>query len=159
LAIGAADDPGRFSAFDVPVIADAGSPAIENHAGPLAGILGGLDWAAALGGDHLATFAVDAPFFPDDLVARLGEGAVSPDMISVAASGGRAHYVLGLWPTTLAGDLRKFLESGADRSVRKFLENHDVVEVDFSASPIDPFFNINKPDDWATAEQMVRDRP
>jgi len=65
---------------------------------------------------------VDAPFFPDDLVARLAEAAVTPDMISVATSGGRAHPVFGLWPTILAGDLRKFLESGANRSVQGFLK-------------------------------------
>ena len=62
------------------------------------------------------------PFFPTDLVERLGEAAVALDMISVATSGGRNHYVFGLWATTLAGDLKKFLESGTSRAVRKLLK-------------------------------------
>ena len=155
LAIGASGDPSRFSEFDVPVIPDATSPTIEGHAGPLASILGGLEWTAAHGGDRLATFSVDAPFFPDDLVARLTQAAATPKTISVAASQGRAHYVFGLWPTTHTGDLRKFLEAGASRSVRKFLENHAMALVDFPSAPIDPFFNINTPDDLAAAERMV----
>jgi len=81
-----------------------------------------MEWAASHGADRLATFAGDVPFFPTDLVERLGEAAVAPDMISVATSGGRNHYVFGLWATTLAGDLKKFLESGTSRAVRKLLK-------------------------------------
>lgn len=96
--------------------------AVPDFAGPLAGILTRMEWAASHGADRLATFAEAVPFFPTDLVGRLGEAAVAPDMISVATSGDRNHYVFGLWATTLAGGLRKFLESGTSRAVRKLLK-------------------------------------
>ena len=43
LILNANGDPRRFSAFGLPVVADG----IADHPGPLAGILAGLDWAAA----------------------------------------------------------------------------------------------------------------
>src|SRR6266403_1755424 len=48
-------DPTRFAVFGLPVVADS----IADFAGPLAGILAGLDWAAAQapGCSHLASFA------------------------------------------------------------------------------------------------------
>ena len=69
LAINANGDPGRFADFGLPVIQDG----VEGFAGPLAGVLAGLDWAAeaAPSSVWLATFACDAPFFPLNLVTRL----------------------------------------------------------------------------------------
>ena len=152
LVIGAGGDPARFGAFELPVIADA----IGDSAGPLAGILAGLEWAAEQGSGRLATFAADVPFFPLDLVARLGgEAAAIKGAVAIAASGGRSHPVFGLWPVELAGDLRDYLESGGRRSVLVYLDGHDIAEVDFPAQPTDPFFNINTPDDLAAAEQKV----
>ena len=46
LALNANGDPARFADRHLPVVADS----IEGYAGPLAGVLAGLDWAAAQGG-------------------------------------------------------------------------------------------------------------
>src|SRR5205809_5739176 len=43
LALSANGDPQRFARFGLPVLADT----VEGFAGPLAGILTGLEWAAA----------------------------------------------------------------------------------------------------------------
>ena len=43
LALNANGDPSRFDAFGLPVVADT----VEGFAGPLAGILAGLEWAAS----------------------------------------------------------------------------------------------------------------
>src|SRR6202048_1805330 len=92
IVLNANGDPARFARYGLPVVADS----IPDFAGPLAGILAGLDWAASRGTDitHIASFATDAPFLPRDLVARLvpareGEGAA----LVCAASGGRTHPV------------------------------------------------------------------
>ena len=94
LLINAIGDPERFSGYGLPVIPDV----IEDFAGPLAGVLTGMEWATANEPQcpWMATFACDAPFAPTDLVARFlaaveDEGA---DM-ACAASQGRAHPVFG----------------------------------------------------------------
>ena len=154
LVLNANGDPGRFAQFGLPVAADA----IGGFAGPLAGVLTGLEWAR-VHAPHcpwVASFATDTPFFPEDLVARMlaavdEEGAD----IACAASGGRSHPVFGLWPVRLAGDLRHAL---ADEDVRKidlWTARHRLVTVQFPAEPRDPFFNVNRPDDLTHAEGML----
>ncbi|MFQ6018748.1 MAG: molybdenum cofactor guanylyltransferase MobA, partial [Kiloniellaceae bacterium] len=106
LLLNANGDPARFADFGLPVAADV----VAGFAGPLAGVLTGLEWAAqhAPACAYLASFACDAPFLPVDLVARLvsaveAEGAD----LACAASGGRSHPVFGLWPVRLKDDLRR----------------------------------------------------
>ncbi|MGB8623333.1 MAG: NTP transferase domain-containing protein, partial [Paracoccaceae bacterium] len=45
IALNVNGDPARFAQYSLPVIADS----VEGFAGPLAGVLAGLDWAAELG--------------------------------------------------------------------------------------------------------------
>src|SRR5512146_167609 len=77
LIISANGDPARFSAFGLPVVADR----LGGYAGPLAGILAGLEWARTNRSEcrFVITAASDTPFLPTDLVSRLwhaaGEGA------------------------------------------------------------------------------------
>jgi len=143
VAIGANGDPGRFG-LDLPVLADT----VGGGAGPLAGVLAGLDWAAGAGFDSLATVAVDTPFVPLDLVARLG-AAGAP---SLAATGGRTHPTCALWPVALRDPLRAWLGRG-ERKVMLFAQAAGARTVPFP----DPaaFFNINTPDDLATARSMA----
>jgi molybdopterin-guanine dinucleotide biosynthesis protein A len=153
LAINANGDPARFREFDLPVVADS----VPDFAGPLAGVLAGLDWAARLPGcGHVASFAGDAPFFPLDLVERL-EAALADGRhdLACAVSGGRAHPVFGLWPVALRGDLRHALEAEAIRKVDVWTARHRLAPVEFAATPIDPFFNANRPEDLAEAERLA----
>lgn len=154
LALNANGDPARFAAFGLPVIADG----IPDFAGPLAGVLAGLDWAAARGaGDtHVASFATDAPFLPHDLVALLvaareREGAE----LVCAASGGRTHPVFGLWPVALREALRRAMVDEGIRKVDAWTARYRLAIVDYPAEPFDPFFNTNRPDDLAVAATLV----
>jgi molybdenum cofactor guanylyltransferase len=154
LALNANGDPTRFAAFRLPIIADS----IPDFAGPLAGILAGLDWAASRGrGDtHVASFATDAPFLPDDLVARFvaareREGA---DLVC-AASGGRTHPVFGLWPVALRDALRHAMMDEGIRKVDAWTARYRLALVDYPAEPFDPFFNTNRPEDLAVAAALV----
>lgn len=153
LVLNANGDPERFAAFGLPVVADD----IAGFAGPLAGVLAGLDWAAANlpGATHVASFATDAPFLPHDLVKALREemreGAYE---LACAASEGRAHPVFGLWPLSLRDDLREALGEGL-RKVDQWTSRYRLVEVEFPAAPVDPFFNANRPEDLAEAERLV----
>ena len=82
MVLNANGDPTRFAEFGLPVVADT----VGGFAGPLAGILEGMRWAAAKGYTHVASAAGDTPFFPADLVARLSQAVQSSGQpISLAA--------------------------------------------------------------------------
>ena len=153
LALNANGDAARFADFGLPVVPDS----VEGFAGPLAGILAGLDWAAAnaLGCPLVASFATDAPFLPTDLVECLVEAlrAESAD-IACAASDGRSHPVFGLWPVRLREELRRALAEEGVRKVDAWTARFRLVEVEFPPRPVDPFFNANRPDDLAEAERL-----
>ena len=153
LVLNANGDPARFAAFGLPIAADG----VAGFAGPLAGVLAGLDWAAENlpGATHVASFATDAPFLPRDLVAMLREGMRAGIFdLACAGSGGRTHPVFGLWPLALREDLRAALASGV-RKVDQWTAGYRLVEVEFPAAPIDPFFNANRPEDLAEAERLA----
>lgn len=154
IAISANGDPARFAEYGLPVLADEG-----RQAGPLAGILSGLAWAKKAGGNKVLTVAGDTPFFPTDLAARLAD-AVAGGHVAVAASAGRRHPVFALWPVSLQSDLSDFLAESASFSVTAFLDRCATVSVDFptervGSRTIDPFFNINTPEDLAEAEAAL----
>lgn len=152
LAINANGGAERFAAFGLPVLPD--DP--PDYAGPLAGVLAGLDWAAAEGCSHIVTVAVDTPFFPRDLVARL-RAETGPSGLALAASGeGKIwrHPTFGLWPVALRDDLRAALGEGM-RKIVLWADLHDPGRADFGVDGGDPFFNINTPDDLAEAERML----
>jgi len=147
-------DPARFADTALPVVADS----IEGFAGPLAGILAGLDWAAAHAptiGD-IASVPGDCPFLPGDLVARLSaarEAAAVP--LACARSGEWRHPVVGLWRVELREDLRKALLQDNMRKIEAWTARHGVAVADWPATPIDPFFNVNTPADASEAERIA----
>ena len=149
---GTGGDVERFAAYGLPVVADT----IPDFAGPLAGVLTGLEWAADNGAPWVASFATDAPFLPEDLVARLA-GAVEAAGVDMAcaASGGRAHPVFGIWPVGLKGELRRAMELEDMRKIDRWTARYNLVQVDFPCLPVDPFFNVNSPEDLARAEGIV----
>jgi molybdopterin-guanine dinucleotide biosynthesis protein A len=154
LVLNANGDPSRFAAFGLPVATDV----VEGFAGPLAGVLTGLEWAAREAPQcrWLASFASDAPFLPLDLVARL-LAAVERDGadLACAASAGQTHPVFGLWRVDLAAPLRKALVEEGIHKVDRWTARYKLVQVEFPAEPIDPFFNANRPEDLAEAERLL----
>lgn len=163
MALNANGDPTRFD-LDLPIIADS----VAGFAGPLAGVLAGLDWAAELGAETIVTVAGDTPFYPCDLVPRLllaADGmahplalaATQPDGAatkSMLASGLVRHPTFGLWPVALREDLRAALEGGL-RKVVLWTDTHAAQLARFPTAGFDPFFNVNTPDDLARAEAMA----
>lgn len=148
--------PAHFAQFGVEVIADT----IEGYQGPLAGVLTGLEWAEGLTGvTHVLSVAGDTPFFPADLADKLAPHAIE-GRIAVAASHGRVHPTFALWPVSLRSTLAVFLQSGDSRRVMTFMEQVgmdavDFPEMRFGKATVDPFFNINTPDDLAEAERLL----
>jgi molybdenum cofactor guanylyltransferase len=154
LVLNANGDPARFVPFGLPVVADT----VEGYAGPLAGVLAGLDWAAANApaATWVASFASDAPFFPTDLVARL-QAAVAGDKadLACAASGGQAHPVFGLWRVDLREALRDAMVHEKIYKVDRWTARYRLATVEYPAVPDDPFFNANRPDDLEAARRQL----
>lgn len=149
LALNANGDAARFARFKLPVVADDAA----DFAGPLAGILAALDWARRTYPSALAVLTVpaDTPFLPPDLAAQL-TAAGAP---AVARSAGRIHPVVGLWPLDLEPGLRMALRKEGLRKVEEWTVRLGPAVVDFATAPIDPFFNINTPEDLGRAEALV----
>ena len=153
LFLNANGDPARFGAFGLPVVADV----VEGFAGPLAGVLTALEWARRHAPDcvWVASFPADAPFLPADLVARMvaaieSEGA---DM-ACAASAGRRHPVVGLWPASLAPALRRAMVEEGIKKVDVWTSRYRLAVVEYPVREVDPFFNVNSPEDLAEAERL-----
>jgi molybdopterin-guanine dinucleotide biosynthesis protein A len=154
LALNANGDPARFAAYRLPVIPDD----VPDNPGPLAGVLAGLDWAAANRPDCPLVVSVptDAPFLPPDLVARL-EAGMTAEMadLACAASGGQSHPVIGLWPVRLRHDLRHALADEGIRKVDVWTARYRLATVAFPDHPVDPFFNANRPQDLEAAAALL----
>jgi molybdopterin-guanine dinucleotide biosynthesis protein A len=148
-------DPTRFAHYGLPVVPDS----VEGFAGPLAGVLAGLEWARDnTQAEWVATAATDTPFFPVDFVTRMLAAieAAGADM-ACAASDGRHHPVFGLWPVRLAADLRHALMEEGIRKVDLWTARHKLVAVEFATQPHDPFFNVNRPEDVEEAERIAQE--
>jgi molybdopterin-guanine dinucleotide biosynthesis protein A len=142
-----------IAGIDAPVIADD----MSRHEGPLAGLAAAMAWLAERRPEiqWIATFPVDVPFFPDDLVARLGAASVPGNIPSIAVSGGRAHPVFGLWPRHIEAALRDYLGEAKRNRLVDFVHSQNGVEVNFADADPDPFFNINTAEDLAKAETLI----
>jgi molybdopterin-guanine dinucleotide biosynthesis protein A len=152
--INANGDPARFADTGLPVIADD----VPGFAGPLAGILAGLDWAAANAPDVTDIVSVpgDCPFLPTELVQRL-QAARSAEQkpLACARSGDWRHPVVGLWPVALRADLRHAVTVEDLHKIEIWTGRHGVAIAAWPDKPVDPFFNINTPADITEAERIV----
>ncbi len=155
LILNANGDPARFADAGLPVVADT----VPDFAGPLAGILAALDYAAANRPEvaFVASAAADTPFLPRDFVSRLHtarEAAGTP--LACAESGGRTHPVNALWPIAMRQDLRRALVEEDIRKIDVFTARHGVASAAWEIGPFDPFFNANAPEDLVEAEALIR---
>ncbi len=154
IIINANGDPTRFADTGCVVVPDR----VPGFVGPLAGVLAGLDWLAEQqnGVEWLLSVPGDCPFLPDDLVERLHAarrqmGSGVP--LACARSGEWRHPVVGLWPLALRQDLRKALTEEGLRKIEMWTARHGLAVADWPAEPVDPFLNVNTPED---AEQAAR---
>ncbi len=157
LILNANGDPSRFSQFGLPVISDA----IDGFAGPLAGVLTGLEWARdnRPACNWVASFACDAPFAPSDLVSRLSDVIKNQNGdLACATSNDRDQPVFGLWPVALAEDLRAAIVNEGIRKVDVWTARYRLVRAAWSVDPVDPFLNVNRPEDLDTAELVLASR-
>ncbi len=158
LILNANDDPRRFEAAGLPVVADS----LPGHPGPLAGVLAALEWAASSepATGWVVTVPGDAPFLPHDLVTRLhADRSRSEATFACAASNGWTHPVVGLWPVSVREELRRAVAVEGVRKIDAFTGRQPSTAVEWPATPVDPFLNVNTPQDLAEAERLVTAHP
>jgi molybdopterin-guanine dinucleotide biosynthesis protein A len=160
IVLSANGDPARFAAYGLPVVADI----VEGFAGPLAGLHSGMRWAQENRPEarFIVSIASDTPFFPATLVQRLAAcGAMAEDTVALAASPAGTHPVFGRWPIALVDDLEEFLKSKESGKILAFVDRHIRLNVPFDeielpdGETVDPFFNVNTPEDVAKAEAIA----
>ncbi|PZM13071.1 molybdenum cofactor guanylyltransferase MobA [Rhizobium tubonense] len=155
-------DPDWPEALGLRLIPDT----IPGKAGPLAGVLAALRDTAASHpqATYVVTVPIDSPFLPEDLVSSLAASLDGAQAIAIATSQDRDHPVFGLWPVAIADELENWLLADEKRRMRDFLARHTVRRVEFEMietthGALDPFFNVNTPDDLKEAEQWLQVLP
>lgn len=151
-----ANGPAERFGLGLPVVPDN----LPDTPGPLAGILAGLDHLAEhdRGARFLLTVAADCPFLPMDLAARLVAAAETAGA-AYAASGGRAHPVIGVWDVASRAELRRLLVEEGERRMARWTQRIGAVAVEWPVAPVDPFFNVNTPEELAEAERLIAAYP
>jgi len=154
LVLNANDAAARYAGYGLPVLPDS----ITGWPGPLAGVLAGMDYAAALGHSHILTAAADTPFLPRDLGERLAEAArAGGQPIALAATWEEGRLMrqptFGLWPVALREDLRDAVTGGLSKIVL-WTDRHGTATAQFGTQPVHPFFNVNTPEDLATGRAL-----
>jgi molybdopterin-guanine dinucleotide biosynthesis protein A len=158
LIINANGDPARFAAQKLPVVSDS----IPDFAGPLAGILAGLDWAAKHKPETAWVVSVpgDCPFLPRDLVRLLHHARLEQAKpLACAKSGNWRHPVAALWRVDLREDLRHALTIENLRKIEIWTARHGIALAEWLVDPVDPFFNVNTPEDLAKAQAIAAQHP
>ncbi len=158
LVLNANGDAARLAGFGLPVIPDS----VPDFAGPLAGVLAGMDWAAdeLPEAHYIVTAPADGPFLPRDLVAHLAKTILDEDAeLAVAASAGQPYPVIGLWPVALRDALRQALTVEGVHKVDAWTARYRRVTASFATGPVDPFFNANTPEQLAEAERLLAANP
>jgi molybdopterin-guanine dinucleotide biosynthesis protein A len=100
----------------------------------------------------------DCPFLPDDLVERLHQSRRKLGAgvgLACARSGEWRHPVVGLWPLALRESLRKALVDEGLRKIEVWTARHGVAVADWPAEPVDPFLNVNTPEDAVRAMRIA----
>ena len=155
LILNANGDPARFAPYGLPVVADV----MEGHAGPLAGILTALDWAAENAPHH----PLVASFRHRCAVPAAGSGRDhgggprplrAPTSPVPRRTGGRIRCSgSGRWSSAPTCAMpwwsRASARSTAGPQVTGWWRSP------FPCTPVDPFFNANREDDLAEAERLI----
>jgi molybdopterin-guanine dinucleotide biosynthesis protein A len=111
---------------------------LEAFAGPLAGLLAGMNRART---DWIALAPCDAPALPTDLVARLAE-YIGEASVAFPVAGGRTQPAFALVRCSARASLRAFLQAGG-RAMHRWYDTVSAVAVGFD--DLGAFRNINQP--------------
>lgn len=157
IILNANGDLARYADYKLPIVPDI----VPNFAGPLAGILTGLDWMNRYDPkpDFMLSLPGDAPLIPPNLIERLATTAETEqaEIVSVT-SNNRTHPVIALWSLNLLEALRHAVINEGIRKIDLWTETKKLLYVDWDISPYDPFYNINRTEDLAYAASILGEK-
>ena len=133
----------RYADFDIPVVADRFA-----GLGPLAGVHAA---ACVWPNEAIVSVAVDLPFLPLDLIARLRRGWSGTNCRHAAIAG--RHMLAILWPPGIADRLEAFLSR--EQSVYAWLTLHSTPVAFDGLDAIDLNVNINTPAELRAAQRYL----
>ncbi len=145
-----------YRPFGLRICADR--PGAAPATGPLAGLAAVFASVAGEGTPVplLLSVPVDTPFLPIDLAPHLASSlAASKADVAFAASNGRDHPIVALWTRQARQRTAALLSEDPHLSLHAVMERLQGVRVDFPGEPIDPFLNINGPEDLAAAQRTL----
>ena len=127
---------------------------IQGRLGPLVGILTGLKWAKSLKKNikFLVIFPVDSPFIPINFVKILDSNSNDFDII-MSRYQSRIHPVCSMWNVRLINQLEEDIKHGT-RKIEEFSRKKKTKVVNFKQIGYDPFFNVNRKEDYFLAKQI-----
>lgn len=131
-------------------------PSGPNDGGVIFSVLAVLKWASANYIDYVVTAPCDTPFLPPDYAARLIDKYNGTAPV-VCASAGRVHNLHALWPAAQFENLKSHVLNDGERKVGRI---HDLISsehIEFEVDHIDPFFNINTPEDLKQARAYAEE--
>lgn len=140
------------TSLDCPLIADQG----DDYCGPLMGL-----WSALVSGklsdaEYLAVVPCDGPFLPPTLVRELHAAATRSDAdVACVRYGGVSQPTFSLWHKRALGAIEKAVARDRQGSLKAQIARLDSVYVDWPEATINPFFNINTPQELALAQQSI----
>jgi molybdopterin-guanine dinucleotide biosynthesis protein A len=132
---------------------------VPDSPGPLAGLVSAMEYLDKNASSARSVLVVpcDGPFLPLDLTQNLISAiAAGPSLCAVASYEASLQPVYSLWHRSLKPLLEDELKRG-HTGFKKLLLNLNAAQVDWPSSeqPINPFFNINTPQDMALAESWL----
>lgn len=125
--------------------------------GPMSALVSAFAFAVEQQRSHVLLIGCDMPFLPDDL-PKLLQSRIGDAGAAVPVTGGHWHPMAALWKVDLPA-IASWVAAGG-RAPRRFAEHVGMVVVDWpacgAAYAVDPFFNVNTPEDLAMAEGLIK---
>jgi molybdopterin-guanine dinucleotide biosynthesis protein A len=104
---------------------------------------------------HMATVAVDTPFFPRDLIEHLRQALAAGARVSYASTSAGPEPVFALADLALGNALARDIAASKANKVVSWFATQAAAEVLFP--DVNAFFNINLPADLDHAAALRRD--
>jgi len=124
--------------------------------GPLGGLLSALQNMEP-SCDWLLLVPCDAPFLPGDLAVRLQQCAVETGQAGcVVRYQGEVQPTFSIWHRSLLPVLESAVLNKGMGGFKQFLDSKPLAILDWEASDISPFFNINDSGALAEAYRMIK---
>lgn len=130
---------------------------VAGFPGPLAGLVAAFEYldSHSVAAGVVAMVPCDGPFLPLDLVARL-RAAMAEQQVAICCIryGGELQPTFSLWRRSSAAAVARQFREGQG-GFKGLMASLPTAFIDWPEEPVNPFFNVNNPDDLALARRLI----